>query len=96
MTSPSPSPHRPGRAQAWRRFRRLLALTAAVGVIAAVAAVAWVMGRGDTSIHLMIALGGGIFLSLLLGGALMGLVFLSNRSGHDDETATGFDADDRF
>ncbi|WP_274603654.1 hypothetical protein [Polymorphobacter multimanifer] len=44
----------------------------------------------------MLALGGGIFLSLLLGGALMGLIFLSNRSGHDDETATGFDADDRF
>ncbi|GGI75185.1 hypothetical protein GCM10007973_10040 [Polymorphobacter multimanifer] len=65
-------------------------------MVAAGAAVAWVAGQGDTSIHLMLALGGGIFLSLLLGGALMGLIFLSNRSGHDDETATGFDADDRF
>lgn len=84
------------RAHAWQRFRKLLLLSAIVGVIAAGLAISWVMAHGDTSIHLMLALGGGIFLSLMLGGALMGLVFLSNRSGHDDEAATGFEADDRF
>jgi hypothetical protein len=35
-------------------------------------------------LHFMIAMGGGIFVALLLAGALMGLAFVSNRSGHDD------------
>ena len=44
----------------------------------------------------MLAMGGGIFLALLLGGALMGLVFVSSRLGHDEEAASGFEVDDRF
>ena len=35
-------------------------------------------------LHFMIAMGGGIVIALLLAGALMGLAFLSNRSGHDE------------
>lgn len=35
-------------------------------------------------LHFMIAMGGGIVLALLLAGALMGLAFVSNRSGHDE------------
>jgi hypothetical protein len=35
-------------------------------------------------LHFVIAMGGGIILALLLAGALMGLAFVSNRSGHDD------------
>jgi hypothetical protein len=41
---------------------------------------------------MMLAMGGGIFLALLLGGALMGLVFVSARLGHDEEVAR-FDED---
>lgn len=37
----------------------------------------------DASIHLFIAAAAGIFLSVLLGSGLMGLVFLSAQSGHD-------------
>lgn len=75
----------------------LLELSAIVGAMAAAGAIGWVWSRGiDPSIHLMLAMGGGIFLALLLGGALMGLVFVSNRLGHDDEAASGFDVDDRF
>ena len=50
------------------------------------AAAAWYLHSQGVPfhLHLMITLGGGILLSVLLGGALMGLVFLSNRSGHDD------------
>lgn len=40
-------------------------------------------------IHMMIATIAGVGLSVLVGTGLMGLVFLSNASGHDDEAANG-------
>ncbi len=69
----------------WRRFRRLMAFMLAIAAIA-VAASLWLLHRQGTVLHLqfVIALGLGITLSLLLAGALMGLVFLSANSGHDD------------
>lgn len=39
---------------------------------------------GAASIHFYIAVGLGIGMSMLLTSALMGLVFLSNGTGHDD------------
>jgi len=39
--------------------------------------------HGLVSIHLYIATAGGVAASILLAAALMGLVFLSNGSGHD-------------
>jgi hypothetical protein len=41
------------------------------------------------SLHLVIATAAGVGLSVLLGTALMGLVFLSNRTGADDDAAGG-------
>ena len=40
--------------------------------------------HGMVSIHLYIAAAGGIFLMLMLTAGLMGLVFLSSGTGHDD------------
>lgn len=96
MTTP-PTPQGMNTKAAWRRFRGLLWWSALAGVLAAVGGIWWVERAGTAlSLHLMLAMGGGIFLSLMLGGALMGLVFLSNRIGHDEEAASGFEADDRF
>lgn len=68
----------------WRRFRRLMLLMLVLGVGSAAAAVAWALHDGvPFHLHFVLAMGGGIILSLLLAGALMGLVFLSNASGHD-------------
>jgi hypothetical protein len=39
-----------------------------------------------------LAIGAGVFLTMLTAGALMGLVFLSSRTGHDD-AADGRDPD---
>jgi len=76
-----------GRAPAdhWRRFRRLMLLMTAVAFGTAALAI-WRMRQDGVPFHLhfMIAMGGGIILALLLAGALMGLAFVSNRSGHDD------------
>jgi len=38
----------------------------------------------ELPIHMMIATSAGVFLSVLLASALMGLVFLSSGTGHDD------------
>ncbi|KQN07567.1 MULTISPECIES: hypothetical protein [unclassified Sphingomonas] len=69
---------------AWGRFRRMLAWMALLSLIAALAALAgiwwWIGGMNWVIALATIA---GVGLSVLLGTALMGLVFLSNGSGHD-------------
>ena len=56
-------------------------------VIAAIAVL--LVARGDPTIHIhmLIATALGVGLSVLLGIALMTLVFLSNRAGHDSDAA---------
>ena len=77
--SPSDSAH-------WRRFRRLMALMIVLGFATASGAVWYLRASGvPFHLHAVIAMGGGIILAMALAGALMGLVFFSNRSGHDDE-----------
>ena len=80
--SPLDDPH--AAAHAWRRFRRLmwvmLALT--ISVVAIAMLVLWQQGA-LVSVHFIIASALGIGLTMLLMSALMGLVFLSNGTGHD-------------
>lgn len=70
----------------WRRFRQLMAVTAGVAAVA-IAGALTLLHREGVVLHwqFVLALGLGIGVSLLLAGALMGLVFLSANSGHDDE-----------
>jgi hypothetical protein len=79
----------------WQRFRRLMLLMTIVAFGTAGVAV-WQMRADGVPFHLhfVIAMGGGIIVALLLAGALMGLAFVSNRSGHDDTVGTGDAADD--
>ena len=79
----------------WQRFRRLMLLMTVVAFGTAGLAV-WQMRAAGVPFHLhfVIAMGGGIILALLLAGALMGLAFVSNRSGHDETVGTGEAADD--
>ncbi len=80
----SSSQHPPG-ADHWRRFRRLMLVTTIVAIVTAGLAIWQMLASGaPPRLHFIIAMGGGIFIALLLAGALMGLVFVSNRSGHDD------------
>jgi len=66
----------------WRIFRLLALLSI---VVAAIAVVLVTRGEESPGIHLMIATALGAGLTVLLGTALMTLVFLSSRSGHDEE-----------
>ncbi len=69
----------------WRRFRRLMLLMVVAAIGTASLAI-WQMRAEGVPFHLhfVIAMGGGIILALLLAGVLMGLAFVSNRSGHDE------------
>ncbi|MGV1681610.1 hypothetical protein [Sphingopyxis sp. GW247-27LB] len=71
---------------AWARYRRLMRGMAIVSLLAVVGALGylrWSMGDALT-IHMIIATAAGVGLSVMLGAALMGLVFLSSGSGHDE------------
>ena len=70
---------------AWARFRLLLAWMTATGA-ACSAGVIIVMAhvQGPLRLVTMLAIMGGVGGSVMLAGALMGLVFLSSGSGHDE------------
>jgi hypothetical protein len=68
-------------ARYWRLMRGMSALT--VAVVAISLAAMWWRNGDFASIHLYIATAAGVSVAMLLTAALMGLVFLSNGSGHD-------------
>ncbi len=70
---------------AWARYKALMrwmTLASVLAVVAGLLILHWVSGPIPTL--MMVFTAGGIFFSVLLGAALMGLVFLSAGSGHDD------------
>lgn len=91
MPRPDPLPHRdplddPAYAPlAWRRFKRILRWMALVSALAGGGAVAtlWHL-NGPLPIHMAIATFLGVAGSIMMAAALMGLIFLSSGSGHDE------------
>ena len=85
MIPPSPldDPHR---AQfAWARYRRLMKFMGAVTLAVVIGSLAMLYRMdGYFSIHFFIATGLGIGAAMMLMAGLMGLVFLSSGSGHDE------------
>lgn len=70
---------------AWARFRRLMRFMLMVTVAVVIAAMVLLYREnGLVSVHLYIATALGISFAMLLMSALMGLVFLSHGTGHDD------------
>ena len=75
-----------------RRFWRLMTIVALAAAAAIVAALFYAHATGTPlRLHFVVAMSLGIGLTLLLAGALMGLLFFSARSGHDE---AAFDRDD--
>ena len=81
-------------AHAWGRYKRLMkamaALTLAV-VVVTLGAFYWI--NGLVSVHFFIATALGIGVAMMLTAALMGLVFLSSGTGHDEAVSDFEDAD---
>ena len=91
---PRPDPIASPQLSLLRKFRRIMKLLAGFSiVIAAIAVLLVARGTQGPHIHMMIATALGVGLSVLLAGALMSLVFLSARSGHDAE-ASKFEKDE--
>lgn len=85
MTRPSPLDDPHSAAFAWARWRRLMGLMGLATVVVIAVALAWFWASGEpVSIHFYIAVALGIAGTMLLTGALMGLIFLSSGTGHDD------------
>ena len=86
---PQPQPFR-------RRFVRIMRWGAAFSVAIAALAAALV-ARGDSELHwhMLIATALGAGLTVMMGIALMSLIFLSNSSGHDDSAANFKDEHDQ-
>ncbi len=77
---------------AWRRYRRLMlwmTVASALAVVVGLGALRLLVGPIPGIIMGLVA--GGIFFSVLLAAALMGLVFLSSGSGHDESIGDPFD-----
>lgn len=73
---------------AWRRYRRLMVwmtLAAAIAVAGALIYLGITLGALPWAI--VLATIAGVGLSVLLAAALMGLVFLSSGTGHDQDVA---------
>ena len=90
--SPLDDPARAG--FAWQRYKRMMRRMGAGTLVVVVLALAYVYHElGLVSIHLYIATALGVGFAALLTAGLMGLVFLSNGTGHD--AAAGGDSSDQ-
>ena len=86
MVSKSPLDDPEQAAYAWARFRRIMRFMflLTVGIVIIALMLLWKFGEEEVSIHFYIASALGIGFTMLLTSALMGLVFLSSGTGHDE------------
>lgn len=79
-----------------RRFWRLMALMAGLALAGVAGVLEYLHLIGvPLRFHFAVAISLGIGVSMILAGALMGLVFISNRSGHDTAVRSGDSGKDR-
>ncbi len=85
MVKKSPLDDPENAAHAWARYRQIMRLLLSVTVATVLIAVGLLYAfNGAISVHFYIAVALGISFTMLLGGGLMGLAFLSAGTGHDD------------
>ncbi len=82
---------------AWKRYWRLMRGMFAFTLVVTVAVLTsfWWF-NGMVSIHFFIATAGAIIASMMLMAALMGLVFLSSGTGHDEAIEDPFPEEDQL
>jgi hypothetical protein len=78
-------PHLQRAALAWERYKRMMRWMVLAAIVAALLALLYLwLDGGPLPLHMMIATFAGVSLTVLVGTGLMGLVFLSSSSGHDE------------
>ena len=85
MVRKSPLDDPESAAFAWARYRRLMRFMFLITIGTVIIALSLIYKQtGMVSVHFFIAAALGIGVSMLLMSALMGLVFLSSGTGHDE------------
>jgi uncharacterized protein involved in exopolysaccharide biosynthesis len=75
-------------AHAWARYRWIMRWVIAAAMLSVAAALLYLKSDGSTlTATMIIATSAGVAFSVLLAGALMGLIFLSSGTGHDEDVA---------
>lgn len=88
MARPSPLDDPGTSAHAWARYRRLMRWMGGLTLVVVIVALAVVYSQtGMVSVHLFIATALGVGFTMLLMSLLMGLVFLSSGTGHDESVS---------
>jgi len=86
--------HPEAAAFAWARYKRLMRWMMLMTVVSvAIAMVALYRQHEAASVHVYVAIALGISVSMLLMSTLMGLVFLSSATGHDEAVAAPLEDD---
>ncbi|TMJ20628.1 MAG: hypothetical protein E6G92_13120 [Alphaproteobacteria bacterium] len=90
-------PNYEGAAEAWKRYKRTMRWMALLALVCVLLSLIYLKSFGDpVPIHMVIATIAGVGLTVLVGTGLMGLIFLSNRTGHDEEAGRNdWNDDDR-
>lgn len=97
MVQKSPLDDPANAAHAWARYRQIMKLLMTVTVITVTVALGLLFAfNGAISVHYYIAVALGISFTMLLGGGLMGLAFLSNGTGHDESVDNRMPGRDEF
>lgn len=92
MIPPSPLDDPQKSAHAWTRYLRIMRwmMLLTVGLVVAAVVVLY-RSNGMVSIHFYIATALGVGFTMLMASALMGLVFLSSGTGHDESIVDPLD-----
>lgn len=64
-------------------FRRVMKLILLFGIVFTVGALSYLGATGELYLHMVVAVIGGVFISVLLGCGLFAAAFYSDKSGHD-------------
>lgn len=77
---------------AWARYWRIMRWMTLLALASVVAALVYLRrGGAPVPAQMVIATSIGVFLTVMVGTALMSLVFLSAGTGHDEDAADPFD-----
>ena len=75
-------------AAAWARYWKIMRWMVLASIVTVLLSLIYLKSFGDpVPVQMVIATIAGVGLTVLVGTGLMGLLFLSNRSGHDDEAS---------
>jgi hypothetical protein len=97
MVKKSPLDDPENAAHAWARYRQIMRILLSVTIATVLIAVGLLYAyNGAISVHFYIAVALGISFTMLLGGGLMGLAFLSNGTGHDESVDNQLPSRDEF